>query len=288
MRIADAFNWTFQDVAKHVKDFKEVGFDAVQLSPIQHCKEGQDWYFLFQNYDIQTIGNRLGSESDWKEACMILRAEGLKVVTSVQLRHVAGADNGACIPHEKVPASVAKYCKGMNGTNDRIRREVTEGHWGLPRLDYENDELWQEHYIPFLDKVFQHSDYIRLDEGKHIGLPSEGYTIWDKLYDRYGKRIIAECINERPAILEEYSKYCLALTEEGPHVPRGTVRFVESHDTYLNSWGWSKHLSDVEILNRFARICKNHHNVLFYLRPFNNTAFSQRMSMILHDPSNKC
>ena len=89
--------------------------------------------------------------------------------------------------------------------NDKNRYHVTEGNWGLPRLDYENEELIFSEYIPFLDKIFEYSDYARLDEGKHIGLPSEGYKIWTILYQRYGHRIIAECINEREDILNEYA-----------------------------------------------------------------------------------
>lgn len=289
MKIVDAFNWNFNDVAMRARDFKSQGFDAVQISPIQWCKEGNDWYLLFQNYDIQTIGNRLGTEQEWIKCCEELHNAGLKVITSIQLRHVAGKDNGECKPHEKVPYHIAKHCKGVDWyNNDKDRHQVTEGNWGLPRLDYESDELWEDEYIPFLDTVFCHSDYVRIDEGKHIGLPSEGYKFWSRFYNIFGKRAIAECINEREDILNEYAKYCLVLTEEGTKCPKGTVRFVESHDTYLNDWGYTKHLSDWEILNRFEGICRAHHNVMFYIRPFNNTVFSSRMYDILHNPCNRC
>ena len=289
MKIVDCFNWYLSDIEKELPNFKHQGFDVVQLPPIQYCKPGNEWYKLFQNYDIQTIGNRLGTEEDWIRVNYSAHALGLKTCTCIQLRHVAGMDNGVVRPHELVPQKIAKFYKGVDEyRDDKNRHHVTEGNWGLPRLDYENEELIFSEYIPFLDKIFEHSDYARLDEGKHIGLPSEGYKIWSILYQRYGHKIIAECINEREDILNEYAKYCWVLTEEGIACPKGTVRFVESHDTYLNEWGYTRNLSDDRVLYLFEQSCKKHHNVMFYLRPFNDTWRSQRMYDILHNKENKC
>lgn len=173
MKIVDCFNWFLSDIEKELSNFKCQGFDVVQLPPIQYCKSGNEWYKLFQNYDIQTIGNRLGTEEDWIRVNQKAHELGLKTCTCVQLRHVAGMDNGVARPHELVPQKIAKFYKGVDEyRNDKNRHHVTEGNWGLPRLDYENKELIFSEYIPFLDKIFEYSDYARLDEGKHIGLPS--------------------------------------------------------------------------------------------------------------------
>ena len=288
MKIADMFDWKLKDLVPRLKDLKEQGFDVVQFSPIQTCKPG-DWRFLFQNISINCFGNRLGSKEDWIKANKEAHRIGLKTCTSVQLRHVASSDTNNLLPHEYVPRSISKYIKGEPfASNDRNRKDVTEGFWGLPRLDYDSIELTETEYFPFLDVVLNHSDFVRLDEGKHIGLPSEGYHFWERMNERYGKRIIAECINEVEHILKEYAEYCLVLTEEGTPCPKGTVRFVESHDTFLNDWGYTKHLSSDEILNKFECSCKLHHNVMFYARPFDDTIFSHRMNQILHNPNNKC
>lgn len=289
MKILNTFNWRTKDVIKKLKNIKDQGFDCVQVGPLQKCKAGNEWWCLYQPLDF-TIGNRLGSKKDFIELCTMAHKIGLKVSVDVVLRHVAGRDNGEPVPHEDVNNDLKRFFIDKRYLNDDSdRRHVTEGGWGLPRLDYENHELQEMYYIPYLNEILQHADLIRLDEGKHFGLPSEGYTFWTDVIGDYKGKVYAECLNTSSYILNEYTKYCKVLTDKYANMGVGSVRFIESHDNfYHHEWSNTWKMTDYERLQAFSQLMQKHHNVLFFTRPYDDLPFSQEMKYILNYEGNLC
>lgn len=282
MRIIDCYNWKWKDIKSKAHHFKDLGFTAVKFSPILRCKEGMEHWKLYQNLDF-TIGNRLGSEQELFDAADYIRSIGLETIVDIQLRHVAGRDNGEPVPHEDVPDSIKRFFIDKRYLlNDKNRRDVTEGGWGLPRIDYDNPELQNQEYWPLLDKVFEHFDWVRLDEGKHLGLPSEGYNLINNLYKRYDNKFIFECINEREDILNQYAQYGLVLTDTWSKMGRGSVRFFESHDSYYHGWGESHKWDDNRRIDELEKLMKKYHNVLLFLRPFDTIIDNPRLKEVLH------
>lgn len=282
MKIVDCYNWKFKDILQKAAYFKELGFTAIKFSPILRCKEGEEHWKLYQNLDF-TIGNRLGTEEELFEAADAIRILGMKAIVDIQLRHVAGEDTGEPIPHHDVPESIKIFfIDKRNLFNDKDRYHVTEGGWGLPRIDYDNPELQEQEYFPLLDKVFKHFDWVRLDEGKHLGLPSEGYNLITKLSIRYNNKFIFECINERPDILDQYARYGLVLTDRNAKMGRGSVRFFESHDSYYHKWDETHLWDDEKRIYELGEMMKEYHNVLLFLRPFDNIIYNPKLKEVLN------
>ena len=277
MIILNTFNWRLPNITDEVKHFNEIVIDAIQNSPICKCKEidenniDEEWWKLYQNVSFD-IGNRLGTKDDLYNLATELHKYNMKLFQDVILRHVAGRDNGECVPHENVDSRLIKFVLNNNHLkNPHDRYHIINGCWDLPMLDYNNKELQEQFYIPFLDELFDLGvDGLRIDEAKHISLRSEGGTFWDMM-DRYkDKFIYGECINCPTNILNDYTNHCKVLTDRYAKMNQGSVRFFESHDTYNHTWGKTKELTKDQRIDLFRDLCTKYHNVMVFLRPFDD------------------
>lgn len=288
MIILNTFNWKLQDVISNMQKIKDQGFDAIQISPICECKPGNEWWKLYQPLSFK-VGNRLGDSYDFEKLCVEANLKGLRVFVDVVLRHVASTDDGLPAPHELCSKSLASFWVDNRSCDPNNRQDIINGGWGLPRLDYNNKNLQDLYYKPFLDYVTEHADGIRLDMGKHFALPEEGGTFWDNVIKQYkerGKFIYAECINTPTHILNAYTRYCSTLTDQYAKMGVGSVRFFESHDTYYHDWSNTDKMDDAQRLWSLRRLCLEHHNVMFFARPFDNLVFSDSLREILTMPDN--
>lgn len=57
------------------------------------------------------------------------------------------------------------------------------------------------------------------------------------------------------------------------------MSFIESHDSYLE-FGYTRELSDTDVINSYEGLCTLYENTLFYARPFNNTWQSEEIKRI--------
>jgi alpha-amylase len=97
------FQWNFNDIARECTEFLGPnGYSYVQTSPVQiHVKNAFDgyqnpWYLMYQPLGYK-IGNRLGTEDDFRTMVSTCRRAGVDVVVDVVLNHMSYvdiADNG--------------------------------------------------------------------------------------------------------------------------------------------------------------------------------------------------
>lgn len=92
--ILHAWNWSFDQIKKALPKIAEAGFTAVQTSPAQPNKDGDNvsdtsrWWKFYQPTDF-TIGNKLGSKADLTELCEEADKYGIKIIVDVVANHLA-------------------------------------------------------------------------------------------------------------------------------------------------------------------------------------------------------
>lgn len=285
-RILHCFNWTMKDVEENLSKIKDSGFTAVQIGPIQQCKEGKEHWKLYQPTSFW-IGNRLGTYEDFVVLCSKAHEMGLQVYVDVVLRHMAGKENGEMLPSDSVDYCIKDnsfywmYSNG-NGTNVNDRWQIINQNWGMPTLNYYNTVLWSEVFFPFLDEVLKNADGIRIDQMKHIALPFEGCNLLEEIRERYqGKYIYGEAINLPTDMLEKYSGYADVLIGEYEHYynKHQAVYFFESHDTFLD-FGYTRWMDDNTRLNKWLTLVTGCDNTIYFARPNDNTIFCDYMKYI--------
>ena len=91
--IFQALNWKIKDVNNHIEEIKEVGFNTIQLSPLQGIKENNyDFWVYYQPINYK-IGNNLGNKNDLIELCKKAKDLDIKILVDVVFHHVANYRN---------------------------------------------------------------------------------------------------------------------------------------------------------------------------------------------------
>lgn len=287
-----AWNWYFNDIKNNIKDIAKAGFTSVQVSPIQPTKDTNlsyigDWWKFYQPTDF-SIGNVLGSASDFKDMCHEAKKYGVKIVVDIVANHLANNtgkgnhskwDRGNNIPSylKDNDSFWHDECKGAFNNNDKDRTSMTQGAIGMPGLNTANKEL-QNIIINFLNKTQElGADGFRFDAAKHIELPTDKVSsdFWPTVTAGIKKKnpnsfIYGEILNECATDIKNYSKYIKVTDNEyGWNIidavingnagvaqnfvkkdsPNNFVTWVESHDTYAGDYGRkSDKVSEEDIL----------------------------------------
>ena len=288
MRILHLLEWRLCDIKYNLPRIKEQGFNAIQISPIQPCKQGEEWWKLYQPTDF-AIGNRLGSREDFINLCNEAKKYEVKIIVDVVLRHLAGRDDGSLFPHEDCNSkitSVRDYWLDPIEANyaNCTRWQEVNRCFGMPSLNYYNKELVDNYYRPFLTDVVTYADGIRLDQMKHYALPYENNLyFWGMMNDILKDRYIfaGECINLSKQLLDDYTVYALVITDRWnlPTDTRKAIVFHESHDTYL-SFGYTRSCSDWDRLREYDNNLRDFEHVIFYARPWDLLPFSNEIRHI--------
>lgn len=191
--ILHAWSWSFDTVAKNMREIADAGYKFVQISPAQACYVGDNggmalfsepgdsvtgkWYYYYQPTDW-TIGNyMLGTRDQYRAMCDSARHYGVDVIVDVLPNHTA-IDHNAVLPgldnavggHENLYH--ANGFKPITQWNDRL--ECTTGEMGgLPDVNTENPDF-QYYYLQYVnDLINLGARGFRYDTAKHIGLPSD-------------------------------------------------------------------------------------------------------------------
>lgn len=93
--IFHAFHWQFVEASRRLREIRDYGFDALQISPAQRSKSyNGEWWARYQPQDYGTIEG-LGSLADLKQLCDDAKALGMIIVGDVVFNHmlVAGSAN---------------------------------------------------------------------------------------------------------------------------------------------------------------------------------------------------
>lgn len=271
MRIIHLFNYKLEDI--NVSKVKEQGFEAIQISPIQPCKEGEEWWKLYQPFDF-AIGNKLGNKKDLINLCSRAAKEGIKIIADVVLNHVAGVESGEIEPHEKVNKRLLKegYLKDKHCIyNWGNRWEVTHNSVGLPTLNTYNLDI-QLITIDFLNELIHCGvGGFRFDSAKNIALPEENCSFWVNVLNGLKEKNLfnyAEVINSTTQLIEAYQKHINVLTDGYSWDKEKLIVFPFSHDTDLE-FGYTKNMSDSMCIEEYKVLAGLFPHTIFYARQFN-------------------
>ncbi len=293
MRILHMLKRDIKDIVLDIPEIEEQGFDAIQISPVQPFKnqyEKHEWYMLYQPLSF-TIGNVYGSREDLIRLCKIAEKFNIKIIVDAVCNHTANlSENENLTPHTDVDERLKnnpyfwKEKKNLYGDDWHDRSKVTHYCMGLPALDTANYDL-QNIIADFLNDLIDCGvSGFRIDAAKSIALPEERFANYPDCH--FFRRVFQEKLKrndlfnygevifpDNDELVRSYQKYINVLTNYHIESLPDIVTFYESHDTYLDEgeMGWSKNLSDEQIIDGYRDVTKKFKNTLFYARPHNNT-----------------
>lgn len=199
--ILHAWDWSFDNIRRNMKDIADAGYTAVQTSPIQPYKQAADegnetnetWWLFYQPTDFKVTAskedNLLGSEKEFRAMCDEADRYGIKVIVDVVANHIAATRTGG----NGYDDSIAEYLKNDEFYHNTSFPAIDYGNRAsiicdsmgslpntLPDLNTENPEL-QAYILDFLKACIDDgADGFRFDAAKHIGVPADGeeYTFF--------------------------------------------------------------------------------------------------------------
>lgn len=284
MRIIHFLNWDIESITSYLDCVKDLNFDTIQINPVQPFIDvpGYEWWATYQPLDFK-IGNIYGTKDDLIKLCSEAEKRNIKIIVDVITNHLANDGVGKeIIPNKNINSYIRdnkdfwkKHSKiyGFNSYKDIIEESI-----GLPGLNLKNEDL-QKIILKFLDDLRKCGvSGFRFDAAKHIGLPSDGVTYFERIKEFLDKNNLigyAEIL-DGPAKIntellekkDEFSKLMYVLTEEDSLVSDKSkkITFIESHDTYLNENGHTKNLTTKEVIEKYYELTKKYENTLFYVR----------------------
>lgn len=284
-KIIHCFGWKLEDITKHLPQIHEAGFNWIQISPIQKGKFNvitDDWWKLYQPYGYE-IGNGTGTKEDLITLCAEAEKYGIKIAADILFRQLADGEDGWLneLCDKDFINNYDYMLHERKGTNELNRYEACNCSWGLPPVNYYNYKVRHYKFYPLLDELVKCGvKGFRLDMGKHFSLPEEGCEFYREIKEIYSDIFIySEVIFAKQDLLQKYAEYCSPLVADTDDWCDNSVRFFESHDTYLTfkSTCW---MDDDSRLDKWMFLLSKYDNCLYYARSFDNTIFSERMKII--------
>jgi alpha-amylase len=189
------WNWSFANIEANMAKIAAQGYNAVQVSPIQQCKQRTKddymsvWWALYQpaRFSIDNTGNSaLGTKNDFIRMCDTAHKYGIYVLVDVVANHMG--DNGS---NKKSPAiiddleydSSCWHDISKNIGNYYNRYDITQYCMdGIPDLNTANSKV-QNYVLNFLKECIDAgADGFRFDAAKHIETPDDnggfGSNFW--------------------------------------------------------------------------------------------------------------
>lgn len=267
-KILHLFRWRIEDILNVLPKIKEQGFTAIQISPVQTCQDGYEWWKLYQNYGY-SIGNYIGNLEDIHKLCIEAERCGIIIIADVLLHNVASEDGENV--HPLVEPEVAKHVLDVpECENYEDRYQTTHLKVGLPLVDYWNSEV-RNMQFEMLEKLYYAGVRgFRVDMAKHFATPKEGCDYFTKVFLPFkdkGVFIYGEVLNAPEHIINMYSEFMNVGTEFIKGDADKVVTFVESHDEYygIKNKMWLTRESIIQKWSELVNINKVHS--LFFVRP---------------------
>ncbi|MBE6318861.1 MAG: alpha-amlyase [Bacteroidales bacterium] len=271
--ILHAWSWSFNTIAKNMKDIANAGYDFVQTSPANTCYIGENggmalfstpndsikgkWYYYYQPTDWKIGNYMLGTRNDFKAMCDSAYKYNVKIIVDVLPNHTA-IDHSAVLPDLDNAVGGHENLYHANGftpiTKWNDRMECTTGEMGgLPDVNTENPNF-QYYYLQYInDLINLGARGFRYDTAKHIGLPSdpldpksERNNFWDIATGREGVKglsllmpdslfIYGEVLQDKNVKELEYAEYIDQTASNYGHVLRKAIE-NETFNNDLLSW----------------------------------------------------
>ncbi len=290
MRVVSLFDCNLDNIKCFLKEIKEQGFDAVQISPLQNTKDdnSKEWWMLYQPINFN-IGNRIGNKESLKRLCDEAAKYGIHIISDVVVNHLAATNERfSLIPNERCDKDLLynpdcwKERKSVINWDDRY--QVTHYCMGLPGLN-PNNKLVQEKVINMLNELIECGvGGFRFDAAKSIALPEEGCDFFKNVtfsLKRWLPIIYGEVLFSDKELIKKYAKYLKVLTNSDAYNNNDIIKFIENKDSYLSSeLGFTKNVPIWEIDNWYDNICNYYPNTLYYARNYSNDWNSWRSNRV--------
>ncbi|UQZ48381.1 starch-binding protein [Bacillus sp. PK3-130] len=297
--ILHAWNWSFNTLTQNMKEIRDAGYAAIQTSPINQVKEGnqgdksmRNWYWLYQPTSYQ-IGNRyLGTEQEFKDMCAAAEKYGVKVIVDAVVNHTT-SDYGAISDEIKRIPNWTHGNTQIKNWSDRW--DITQNALlGLYDWNTQNTEV-QAYLKGFLERALNDgADGFRYDAAKHIELPDDGNygsQFWPNITNTSAEFQYGEILQDSASRDGAYANYMNVTASNYGHSIRSALKnrnlsvsnishyasdvsadklvtWVESHDTYANDDEESTWMSDDDIRLGWAVIgSRSGSTPLFFSRP---------------------
>ncbi|MCM8508803.1 starch-binding protein [Bacillus amyloliquefaciens] len=297
--ILHAWNWSFNTLTQNMKEIRDAGYAAIQTSPINQVKEGNqgdksmsNWYWLYQPTSYQ-IGNRyLGTEQEFKDMCAAAEKYGVKVIVDAVVNHTT-SDYGAISDEIKRIPNWTHGNTQIKNWSDRW--DITQNALlGLYDWNTQNTEV-QAYLKGFLERALNDgADGFRYDAAKHIELPDDGNygsQFWPNITNTSAEFQYGEILQDSASRDTAYANYMNVTASNYGHSIRSALKnrnlsvsnishyasdvsadklvtWVESHDTYANDDEESTWMSDDDIRLGWAVIgSRSGSTPLFFSRP---------------------
>jgi len=297
--ILHAFAWSFNTIKEKLPEIKNAGYSAVQTSPIQACRIGNDgslnfsnWYFHYQPTSYNIGNYQLGSEDEFKSLCAAADNYGIKIIVDAVLNHMS-SDWYAI---DSSLRNTNYYHTDYESISDWSNRyQLTQrALLGLNDLNTQSSTI-QQFSLNFLEHAIADGAYgFRYDAAKHIELPDDtGYAgnFWPTIIQNSAKFQYGEILQDSASREKAYANYIRITASQYGYTVRDAISnndfsvnkilnynvdvsssklitWVESHDTYANDECVSSWLTNEQIKLSWALIAaRSSTTPLFLSRP---------------------
>ena len=188
--ILHCFLWNYKGIEEALNLIKYHGFTAIQVTPCQGVKGSWDnveFWKYYQILGLRFYDNPMGTKEEYINMIKKANKLGIKVIQDIVLRHVAGDDSGALIPHKDVSNDMLPFIKKNvpECQNYDNREDYTTLCTGMPILDW-NDSEYQKKCIEFIKELKSYGvNGLRIDQLKHYKVHSEGCDFLRNVFNQF-------------------------------------------------------------------------------------------------------
>lgn len=311
--ILHAWCWSFNTIKENMKDIASAGYVAVQTSPINECRVGNNgdlkftdqWWYQYQPTNYQIGNYQLGTREQFIEMCNEAHKYGVKVIVDVVINHMT-------VKWDEIdPAwQDESLFHGNTEISDwNNRYDVTQNALlSLWDLNTQSKEVQNKLKAYLDDCISCGADGFRYDAAKHVELPDDyGYSsdFWPTILNneaefQYGE-ILQDSISRdsaygalMPVTASSYGyKIREAIANSNFNAnniqnynidvaSNSLVTWVESHDNFTSdtsTGGYSSWMNDWQLKMCWAVIAaRSNETPLFFSRPVgggNGTMFTE-------------
>ena len=280
MRILSLFDCPLGDIKEFLPLIKEQGFDAVQISPLQHTKDdfSKEWWMLYQPLNFE-LGNRIGSKEELYELCQEANKKGILIIADTVVNHLANnSDSDPLEPNKNADYELVsdpacwKVKKQVTNWDDRY--QVTNFCMGLPGLNPHSKKV-QAKIIKMLNEYADLGvDGFRFDAAKSLALPDEGCDFFPVItysLNRWLPIIYGEVLFANEDLINKYARYMRVLTNSHSNNKDAIIKFVENKDSFLSSdLGWTSNWPKERVTEEYQCLTREYPNTLYYARNYND------------------
>ncbi len=278
IRILSLFDCPLRDVKRLLPFIKEQGFNAVQISPLQHTKDdsSNEWWMLYQPLNFE-LGNKLGSKEELRDLCNAARDQGIIIIADTVVNHLANEnDNNPLKAHPWCDPELLYnpdcWKEKRQVTDWDSRYQATNYCMGLPGLN-PNNEIVQHKVIKMLNEYADLGiDGFRFDAAKSIALPEEGCNFFPVItysLNRWIPIIYGEVLFADQDLLDKYAKYMKVLTTSYSNNKDSVIKFVENKDSFLSKdLGWTKDWPKERVSEEYLHLTREYPNTIYYARNY--------------------